>query len=66
MKAVVVAQLAEQSLDVCSSNPVIVKIYIEYLLSVNCFEQKTKIKTKEAVQGPFKNRYLIFSKVKHL
>ena len=44
-KEVVVAQLVEQSLsipEVRGSNPVIGKIYIEHLFTINCFE-KTKI-----------------------
>ena len=54
---VVVAQLVEQSLaipEVRGSNPVIGKIYIEHLFTVNCIE-KTKIKKKEAGNGPFLN-----------
>ena len=44
--AVVVAQLVEQLLpipEVCGSNPVINKIFIEHMFAVNCIE-KTKIK----------------------
>ena len=55
--AVVVAQLVEQSLpipEVQGSNPVIGKIYIEHLLTVNCIE-KTEIKKKEAGNGSLKN-----------
>ena len=37
--------------DVHGSNPVIGKIYIEHLFSVNCIE-KTKIKKKEAGNCP--------------
>ena len=43
--AVVVAQLVQRLLpipEVCSSNPVIGKIYIVYVFIINCFE-KTKI-----------------------
>ena len=53
---VVVAQLVERLLptpEVRGSNPVIFKIYIEHLFAVNCIE-KTKIKKKEAENGPFK------------
>ena len=49
-RAVVVAQLVEPLLpiqEVCGLNPVIGKIYIEHLFTVNCIE-KTKIKKKEA------------------
>ena len=49
------AQLAEKSLPtpkVSSSNPVIGKLYIKYLGTVNCIE-KTKIKEKEDGIGPF-------------
>ena len=57
--AVVVAQLVEQLLptpNVRGSNPVISKIYI----TVNCIE-KTKIKKKEAGNGPFfKKEFEIF------
>ena len=54
--AVAVAQLVEQSLtipEVRSSNPVIGKIYIEHWFTVNCIE-KTKMKKKEAGNGPLK------------
>ena len=37
--------------EIRSSNPVIGKIYIEHLFTVNCIE-KTKIKKKEAGNGP--------------
>ena len=50
-----VAQLVERSLpipEVCRSNPVIGKIYIEHLLTVNCIE-KTKKEKKEAGNIPF-------------
>ena len=50
-----VAQLAERLLlipEVHGSIPVIGKIYIEHLFTVNCIE-KTKIKKKEAGNGPF-------------
>ena len=53
-RAVVDAQLEERllwTLEVRSSNPVIGKIYIQRFLST-IFE-KTKIKKKEAVNGPF-------------
>ena len=53
--AVAVAQLVEQLLtipEVRSSNPVIGKIYIEHWFTVNCIE-KTKMKKKEAGNGPF-------------
>ena len=52
--AVVVAQLVERSPpipEVCSSNPLIGKIYIEHF-TVNCIE-KTKNKEKEAGNGQF-------------
>ena len=50
----VVAQLVEQSLttaEILGSNPVIVKIYIECLLSVVL--KRKKVKKKEAGNGPF-------------
>ena len=55
---VVVAQLVERSLlipKVRGSNPVIGKNYIEHLFIVYCqlCIEKTKIKKKEAVDGPF-------------
>ena len=59
-RAVVVAQLVEQSLptpEVRSSNPVIGKIYIEHLLSTVLKFEKTKIEEKEAGNGPFKKQY---------
>ena len=40
--------------EVCSSNPVVDKIYIEHLCTVNCIE-KTIIKKKETINGIFKN-----------
>ena len=49
--AVVVAQLVERSLpipEVHGLNPVISKIYIEHLFTVNCIE-KTKIKKKRPI-----------------
>ena len=52
-----VAQLVERLLpipEVQGSNPVIGKIYIEHLLTVNCIE-KTEIKKKEAGNGSLKN-----------
>ena len=51
---VVVAQLVEQSLptaEILGSNPVIVKIYIECLLSAVL--KRKKVKKKEAGNGPF-------------
>ena len=54
-RAVVVAQLVERLLltpEVCSSNPVIVKISIEHLFTVNCIE-KTKVKKKVTGNGHF-------------
>ena len=51
-------QLAEQPLlipEVCGSNPVISKMYIEHLFTVSI--EKTK---KEAGNGPLKNRYRTF------
>ena len=45
---VVVAQLVELLLptrEVCSSNPVIDKLFLEHLFTVNCIE-KTKMKKK--------------------
>ena len=56
--AVVMAQLVEQSLltpDVRGSNPVISKLHIVHLFTVNCIE-KTKIKKKEAGNTIFKNK----------
>ena len=52
------AQLVERLLpipEVRGSNPVIGKIYIHHLLTVNCIEKK-KTKKKEAGNGPFKKR----------
>ena len=52
----VVAQLVERLLaipDVRVLNPVIGEIYIEHLFTVKCIEE-TKIKKKEAGNGPFK------------
>ena len=53
--AVVVAQLAEQSFltpGACDSNPVIGSGFSEkHKFTVNCFEA-TKIKEKEAANGP--------------
>ena len=52
----VVAKWEKRSLlttEIISSNPVINKIYIEHLFTVNCIEN-TKIKKKEAGNGPFK------------
>ena len=54
---VVVAQLVERLLphpEVYCSNPAISKIYFEHLFCVNWME-KTKVKTKEAGNGPLKN-----------
>ena len=56
--AVVVAQLVEHSLlttDVCGSNPVIGKIYIEHYCELYL---KDKNKEKEAGNGPFKNQVI--------
>ena len=56
IKAVLVAQLVERSLpipEVHSSNPVVGKIQIEHLLTVNCIE-KTKIKKKRQGIALFK------------
>ena len=53
--AVVVAQLVERSLaipEARGSNPVIGKIYIESLFTVNCIEN-TKIKIKRPGLGPY-------------
>ena len=57
--AVDVAKLAEQSLPILGgSKPVIGKIYIEYVFTVNCIE-KTKIKKKRGKEWPiFKQREL--------
>ena len=52
------AQLVERLLAILEfrgSNSVIRKIYIEHLFTVNCIE-KTKIKKKEAGNGPFKKK----------
>ena len=57
--AVVVAQLIEGSFpitEVCGSNPVISKIYIEHF-TVNC-KEKTKIREKEAGNGLFRKNVL--------
>ena len=58
----VVAQLVEQSLlipEVHGSNPVIHKIYIEHLFTVNCIENREK----EAGNGPLsKKDWLQFRK----
>ena len=65
----VVAQLVEwlfPSPEVCSSNPVIGKIYIEHLLTLNCIE-KHKNKEKRGREWPFiktlfnLNKYALFS-----
>ena len=56
--AVVVAQLVERSLPipkVHGLNPVISKIYIEHLFTVNCIE-KTKIKEKRGREWPIFNK----------
>ena len=61
--AVVVAQLVERSLpipEVRGSNPVIGKIYWTFF-TVNCIE-KTKIKKKEARNGPFLKTFLQVTK----
>ena len=64
LRAVVVAQLVEWSLlipDVRGLNPVIGNyLYIEHLFTVNCIE-KTKIKKKEARNGPFLKDYFFFT-----
>ena len=56
----VVAKLVERPLqipEVCGSNQVIGKnLHIENLFTVNCIE-KTKIKEKEAGNGPLKSRF---------
>ena len=61
--AVVVAQLVERSLAIPEDqgwNPVIGKIYIEHLFTVNCIE-KTKIKKKRSGMAHFlKKSQLIF------
>ena len=52
------AQLVERSPPtpgVRSSNPVISKIYIEHLFTVNCIE-KTKIKEKRGREWPIFNK----------
>ena len=66
--AVVVAQLVEQLFpipEVRGSNPVISK-KLYWIFTVNCI-QKTKIKKKEAGNGPFikslKNDFLLYSVV---
>ena len=56
----VVAQLVEQSLinpEVPGSNPVIVKIYIEHLVTVNCIE-KTKRKKRTGMAHFFLKKCL--------
>ena len=58
----VVAHLVEQSLailEVCSSNPVIAKIYIEQLFSINCIE-KTQIKKKRPGMAHLKKSLGLF------
>ena len=59
--AVVVAQVVEQPLpipEVRGSNPLIGKnLYIEQLFNVKCIE-KTKIKEKEAGNGPLEKTFL--------
>ena len=61
--AVVVAQLVERSLAIPEDqgwNPVIGKIYIEHLFTVNCIE-KTKLKKKRSGMAHFlKKSQLIF------
>ena len=61
---VVVVQLVERSLpipDVHGSNLAIVKnLNIEHLFTVNCIE-KTKIKEKEAGNGPFLKTLVILN-----
>ena len=51
-----VGRAVASDLEVCGSNPVIGKIYIEHF-TVNCIE-KTKIKKKETGNGPFFNNEL--------
>ena len=55
----VVAQLVERLLptEACGSNPVIGKIYIEHLFTVNCIE-KIKMKTKRPEMAHFKKIFL--------
>ena len=56
------AQLVEQSLinpEVPGSNPVIVKIYIEHLVTVNCIE-KTKRKKRTGMAHFFKKNVFPF------
>ena len=60
----VVAQLVERLLpmpEVRGLNPVIGKNYIEHLFIVYCqlCIEKTKIKKKEAVDGPFKKKLTV-------
>ena len=55
--SVVVAQLVERSVqipEVCGSNPVIGKINIEHLFTVNCIE-KTEIKKRPGKRLPYNN-----------
>ena len=59
--AVVVAQLVERSLpipEVHSSNPVIGKIYIEHLFTINCIE-KTKINKRGREWPTFKKEHCV-------
>ena len=54
-REVVVAQLVEQLLlisEVCGSNPVIGKIYIEHLFTINCIK-KMKINQKRPGMAHF-------------
>ena len=58
--AVVVAQLAERSPpipEVRGSNPVICEFFIEHLFTYRKLCEKTKLKVKEAGNGPFKNTF---------
>ena len=59
IRQVVVAQLVELLLpntEVRSLNQAIGKIFIEHLFTVNCIEN-TKIKKKEAGNGPLQKLY---------
>ena len=55
-RAVIVAHLVERSLpkpNVCGSNPVISKIYLEQVFAVNCIEKTKTEKKKDPGNGPF-------------
>ena len=61
----VLAELVERSLplsDVSSSNPVMGKIYIEHLFTVNCIEKTTN---KEKEQGTAKLKTFVLSLLIH-